>query len=74
MQISKPKEYIDILLQDIINITKHATNNMVHENFTVMCPFSDSTERFNKQMEKVDVLKEEILLIIENLTNENKKP
>ena len=71
MQISRPKEYIDILLKEIIEITKHATNNMVHENFKGICPFHESSERFENKMEKVEELKKEILTICENLTKQN---
>lgn len=71
MIISRPKEYIEILLKEIIELTKQATNNMVHENFKGICSFQDSRERFDYKIEQVEELKKEILMLCENLTKQN---
>lgn len=71
MILSRPKEYIEVLLKEIIDITKNATNNMVHENFKGMCPFHESRDRFDSHMKKVEEIKKEILAICENLTKQN---
>lgn len=63
MKLSHPQEYIKILLEDITQITKIATDTLYHERYHSMCCPSTSMDRFNKEMLKVDQLKQEILSI-----------
>jgi len=62
--ISKPKEYIDILLQDLVKTIQIATRNYFDERYGNLCSMADSENRFDKAMEKVDSIKSEIFYVI----------
>lgn len=72
MNISRPKEYISILIDEIKNIMKSSVSNFCHETHTGLCSPVDSRDRLNTEMAKVDDLKNEIIFICESM--ENKKP
>lgn len=71
MIISKPKEYINMLIDDICNVTKKAMSSYTEERLMNMCSISTSMDKLNIQMLKVNALKEEILKIVEACVDDN---
>jgi len=68
--ISKPKEYIDLLLNDMVKTVQIATKNFFDETYHNRCSLLDAHERLDKAMKKIDELKEEIFFVI-SLVKEN---
>lgn len=62
--ITKPKEYIDILLKDMVKTVEIAVKNYVTETYHNMCSPSESSEKLRKSMERVDEVKREIFYVL----------
>lgn len=62
--ITKPKEYIDILLKDMVKTVEMAVRNHMHETYRGMCSPVDSSERLRKSLERVDEVKREIFYVL----------
>ena len=73
MVISKPKEYISILVSEMKMIIQTAVTNYYEETFHNRCALHESKSKLNLEMERVDKLRDEIILICENLQNKGDK-
>ncbi len=69
--ISKPKEYIDILLHDLVKTIQIATKNFFDETYHNRCALVDAHDRLTKSMDKVDLIKEEIFYIISHIQGDS---
>jgi hypothetical protein len=73
MVLSKPKEYVSILIAEIKLIIQGALINYYEETFHAKCTLHESRSRLDLEMEKVDKLRDEIIHICENLQNKGDK-
>lgn len=69
--ISKPKEYIDILLNDLVKHVQMATRNYFEERFRGEFHANDSHNRLEESMKRVDEIKSEIFYVISLVGKEN---
>jgi hypothetical protein len=67
--LSKPKEYISLLIEEMKKIMHHAFINYYEETFRGMCPLHVSKEKLDAEMNKVDKLRDEIIFICGQLQN-----
>lgn len=73
MVLSKPKEYVSILVNEMTLIIQYALTNYYEETFHNLCTASERNSRLDLEMNKVDKLRNEIFLICENLQNKEGK-
>ena len=62
--ITKPKEYIDILLKDLVKTVEMAVSDYTKERFVGACSPVESSDKLRKAMAKVDEVKREIFYIL----------
>lgn len=62
--LTKPKEYIDILLKDMVKTIEMAVKNYVTESYQGMCSPGESSEKLRKSMAHVDEVKREIFYVL----------
>ncbi len=63
-ELSKPKEYIDILLKDLIKTLEMAVKNYYEERYNNMCSSAVSSDKLQRAMDKVDEIKKEIFYVM----------
>lgn len=73
MKLSKPKEYIMLLIDDIEKILKNAVENRLRGFNSNRYSISDICEQYNKELTKVVHLEDEIAEILTCL-EENYEP
>lgn len=62
--ISKPKEYISMLLNDMIKSVEIAVKNYYEETFYQKYPLPESSDRLRKALDRVDEVKKEIFYVL----------
>lgn len=62
--ISKPKEYIDMLLKDLVQEVQLAVKNYYEETFYRKCPMPESSDRLREALKKTDEVKKEIFYVL----------
>lgn len=62
--ISKPKEYIDLLLTDMVKAVQNATLKYVQDTYRGNRPIYECQAELNLELEKIDKTKQEIKYVI----------
>ena len=67
MYLSYPKEYVDLLIRKIIDITQQSLSTYYQETYRGECSLGESQKNLLLAEEKVAFLREEIVMICESL-------
>jgi hypothetical protein len=71
MNLSKPDKYVSILVEEIIDIVRSATRNLMLERLENSCSWEKSDEKYKECMSKVNNLKDEIVAISQTIGGQN---
>ena len=67
MKLSRPKEYIRMLLAEITQLNRDAIENYMHESYQNSCPMTDSHDKLNRALAEIEIIKLEILELCSEL-------
>jgi septin family protein len=65
MKLSRPSEYVNILIQDMLKGVQIATEKLYYERYHNVCSLHESQERYNACFERIEEIKKEIISICE---------